>query len=454
MSYLLQPIAVTDAGQTQSSTTASSIPARPVARPRLLGLALVLDCGHLDTGGELFVLDRVSRVVLGRGDRRAMERTHDTGRWTLTDPKLSSTHAVVQVEGGSVLVEDQGSRNGIFIRDQRVDRARVLPGESFRAGDSFFLLVDDVEPVRPSDRPLLPTFHGAFARELDRLQKLAVSPLPLLLMGETGSGKEVLAQAIHARSGRPGAFLPVNCGAIPDGLVEAHFFGHDRGAFSGAVRDEPGLVRRAAGGTLFLDEIGDLPLSAQAALLRVLQGGEVTSVGSSRPERVDVRVLAATHRDLESMVKAGQFRADLYARLAGFVARTPPLRERRADLGLLIASFIADGRLPPIRMEREAAARLLDYDWPYNVRELLQAMQAAAALAGGEPVRASHLPETVRAGTAPRPGQDLSPEDRALRDELIRRMRERNGNITQVARDMGKARQQIQRWIRRFDLPR
>ncbi len=445
---------MSEPGQTRGSTTEGSAPSRQAAPPRLLGLALVLECNRLEAGGELLPLDRVSRVEIGRGGRREILRNGAQVRWSVADPKLSSGHADLAVEGGAVTVEDKGSKNGTFVATGRVTRARIVAGQTFRAGDCFFALLDDIEPPRSGRKLPIATFYGAFARELDRLEKLAASPLPLLLIGETGTGKEVLAQALHARSGRPGPFVPVNCGALPDGLVEAQLFGHERGAFSGAVRDELGLVRRAAGGTLFLDEIGDLPLEAQAALLRVLQGGEVTAVGSSRPERVDVRVLAATHRDLGRMVQKGEFRADLYARLAGFVARVPPLRERIADLGLLVASWIADGRLSAMRLDREAAQRLLEYRWPYNVRELLQALQASSALAAGDVVRASHLPDAIRTGAAMAHKAELSAEDAALRDELARRMQERNGNVTQVARDMGKARQQIQRWIRRFGLTR
>src|SRR5262249_4252107 len=161
--------------------------------------------------------------------------------------------------------------------------------------------------------------------------------LSILLLGETGTGKEVLARSLHALSQRPGPFIAVNCGAIPENLVEGQLFGHVRGAFSGALKDEPGLVRAAQGGTLLLDEIGDLPASSQAALLRVLQESEVRPVGSTQTVKVDVRIIAATHRPLESLIKGNAFRHDLYARLAGFRFELAPLRKRKVDLGLLIA---------------------------------------------------------------------------------------------------------------------
>ncbi len=248
-------------------------------------------------------------------------------------------------------------------------------------GNSFFTAIEDAAPDKTGREAALafPTFSGPFARTLDRLDRLAASSLSLLLLGETGTGKEVIARAVHARSGRPGPFIAVNCGALPKELVESSLFGHVRGSFSGAVRDEVGFVRAANAGTLFLDEVGDLPLAAQSALLRVLQESEVNPIGSNQPVRVDVRILAATNRPLDRMIEESVFRGDLYARLAGFIAKLPPLRERKADLGQLAAAWIADGRLPEVRFRREAIERLLEHEWPFNVRELLQALQARCA---------------------------------------------------------------------------
>src|SRR5439155_8887584 len=173
------------------------------------------------------------------------------------------------------------------------------------------------------------------AREFERLQLVADSSVPVLLRGESGTGKEVLAAAIHKLSGRPGAFQAVNCGAIPPNLVESELFGHRRGAFSGAVTDHPGMVRGADRGTLLLDEVGDLTLAAQAALLRVLERHEVLPVGGNKAVRVDLRVVAATNRNLDELVAEGRFRADLLARLSGYVCVLPELRDRQEDFSLL-----------------------------------------------------------------------------------------------------------------------
>jgi transcriptional regulator with GAF, ATPase, and Fis domain len=277
----------------------------------------------------------------------------------------------------------------------------------------------------------------------------------MLVEGESGTGKEVIARAIHTRSGRPGAFVPVNCGALPENLVESELFGYKKGAFSGAQADHPGLVKSADGGTLFLDEIGDLPSSSQAALLRVLQEREVMPVGGTRAVPIDLRVVAATHRDLDDMVADQSFRHDLFARLAGFRIQVPPLAERRGDLGLLIGAlytriFAADHP----GFDIDAARLLLRYPWPLNVRELEQALATAQVLAGTQLVRAEHLPDTVRSGRppgAPRP-VILSELDQKVRDQVVAALREHQGNVSAVARALDKDRKQIQRWIKRFGL--
>jgi transcriptional regulator with PAS, ATPase and Fis domain len=305
--------------------------------------------------------------------------------------------------------------------------------------------------VEPGLGTLMPTWQA----ELNRIRQIAGSEIPMLIEGESGTGKEVIARAIHGLSGRGGAFVPVNCGALPENLVESELFGYKKGAFSGADKDSPGLVKAADGGTLFLDEIGDLPASSQAALLRVLQEREVMPVGGTKAVPVDLRVVAATHRDLDDMVAEQQFRHDLFARLAGFRIQVPPLAERRGDLGILIGAL--HQRMFPAEhpgFDIEAARLLLRYPWPLNVRELEQALATAQVLAGTELVKAEHLPDTVRSGRppgAPRPVV-LSEIDQKVRDQVVAALREHQGNVSAVARALDKDRKQIQRWIKRFGL--
>ena len=293
---------------------------------------------------------------------------------------------------------------------------------------------------------------------------MARSPVSVVLRGETGTGKEVIARAVHTLSRRPGDFVAMNCGALPDHLVESELFGHKKGAFSGATEDRPGLVRAAHQWTLFLDEIGDLPAPSQAAFLRVLQEREVVPVGATRPVRVDLRLVAATHRDLDALVAEGRFRADLWARIAGFTFTLPPLRQRREDLGMLIATLvhrITSGAAERVSFSSEAARALFHHAWPQNVRELEKCLGAAVVLARGERIELEHLPETVRAvptaqahsesteGVDDRP---LTVEEQRHRDELQELLAKHAGNISAVARALGKARMQVHRWIKRYRL--
>ena len=360
------------------------------------------------------------------------------------------------------MLEDLGSSNGTFLggpgAGEPVTQAALACDEPLRVGHTVLALLRDGGPILERARlgPPWPfaTLSAPFARELGRLERIAASTLPLLLLGETGTGKEVLARAVHERSGRPGPFVAVNCGALPANLVEAHLFGHLRGAFSGAVRDEPGFVRGAHDGTLFLDEIGDLPPLAQASLLRVLQEGEVTPVGAFRPVKVDARVVSATHHPLLERVASGAFRSDLLARLAGFSFQVPPLRQRRLDVGELLASFCrAGGAVRELRLD--AALTLLAHEYPMNVRQLQQAITAAALLADDGVVRLADLPASFAEPDAAAPldaAGALDDADAALRDEIAERLRANGNNLTHVAREMGKARQQVQRWGKRFGL--
>ncbi|MBY0278284.1 sigma 54-interacting transcriptional regulator, partial [Candidatus Binatia bacterium] len=240
-------------------------------------------------------------------------------------------------------------------------------------------------------------------REVVRLMEHAASSqLTVLLQGETGTGKELVARGIHDASRRAEQpFIAINCGALTETLLESELFGHRRGAFTGAVADRAGLFEAAAGGTILLDEIGEMPLAMQVKLLRVLQESEFLRVGETRPRKVDVRVIAATNRDLDAEVKRGGFRADLYYRLAAFPIRLPPLRERRDDIPALAAALLAtiSSRLGrgPVGIEPGALDLLVRFDWPGNVRELENEIARAVALLGAATrIRGEHLSEKIR----------------------------------------------------------
>jgi transcriptional regulator with GAF, ATPase, and Fis domain len=279
----------------------------------------------------------------------------------------------------------------------------------------------------------------------------------------------VAAQAVHALSGRSGAFVAVNCGALPETLVESQLFGHRKGAFSGATEDRPGLVRSAHRGTLFLDEIGDLPLDSQAALLRVLQERQVMPIGATQPVEVDLRLCAATHRPLERLVAQGKFREDLLARLMGYTVQLPSLRERREDLGLITGALlrrVAGERAERVTFAKDAARAIFRHGWPLNIRELEKCLAAAVVLAGDGPIQRDHLPAQLAttATTTSEPKSEpslegsnsgiraLSSDDADKRARLVALLTEHGGNISAVARALGKDRVQIRRWLQRFQL--
>lgn len=318
------------------------------------------------------------------------------------------------------------------------------------------------QPESPSgpegERSLLgssPAMH-ALRRQI---AKLARSEGRVLIVGETGTGKELVAHALHEQSSRRAKpFVPVNCAAIPEGLIESELFGHERGAFTGAVAAASGLVQAAEGGTLVLDEVGELPLAAQARLLRLVQEGEVRRVGSNRTLRVDVRLLAATHRDLRAMVDAGEFREDLYFRLRVLELTVPPLRERGEDVLELCERFVqrhAKQRgLAPMQLSDRAKAALRAHSWPGNVRELQHAVERAVTLHEGGEIG----PELLGLDRVERSAGALSAPDRgsSLEDYFRRFVLEHQADLseTELAKRLGISRKSLWERRQRFGIPR
>jgi two-component system, NtrC family, response regulator HydG len=308
-------------------------------------------------------------------------------------------------------------------------------------------------------------FHGMVGRSAGMLElfslirRIAPHFTTALIIGETGSGKELVARALHALSKRRDrAFVTVNCSAIVETLFESELFGHVRGAFTGATDTKPGLFERANGGTIFLDEIGELPLGMQAKLLRVLEQGEITKVGSSDPSRLDVRVIAATNRSLEREVTQGRFRADLFYRLNVVSLRVPSLRERREDIPLLMRAFLDECTKQFGKPFRGASVRaeqaLMQYDWPGNVRELRNAVERACMLAEGEflddfDVLLRQGPVAPVAAASPGPIRPIADLER---DEIVRALEETRGNKNQAARRLGISRRALYRRLEKFGL--
>ncbi len=463
------------------STLPRTIDAPDLTR-RVPVLYVVMNARDPETPAARHSLEGVSRVSVGRGAVGSSKRTHVAGETrldiTVPDARVSAKHLELSLALGRWTAEDASSRNGTFVNGEAARRAVLVDGDIIEIGDTFLqfaaaaALADDPadECVSAQGRPGMATLLPDLARVFERLPLVARSDESVLVRGASGTGKELIARAVHELSGRSGTFVAVNCGALPETMVEAELFGHRRGAFSGAAGERAGLVRSASGGTLFLDEIGDLRLASQAALLRVLQEKQVRPIGSDAPVAVDLRVVCATHRPLDELVASGDFRGDLLARLRGFVIELPSLRARRADLGLLVATLLrrhqGAGKLPSL--SGAAARALFAHEWTYNVRELEKALSTALTLAGTEPIRVEHLPAALH-GPSPSPskppsdistidddrspsssGNDSAGEPR--RGRLIRLLREYQGNVAAVARVMGKGRTQIHRWLERFGI--
>lgn len=400
----------------------------------------------------------IDRVAVSRGERsvtfgdRALELS-------LPDRWMSSNHAVLERQRGHWVIEDQGAKNGIRIDGERQQRAILLDGAVIELGHTFLVFREGLLVLDERDEPLgagpgLSTLVPGLERMFREVAAVAASKTSVVIRGETGTGKELTARAVHELSGRTGAFTPVNCGALAANLIESELFGYRAGAFSGADKDRAGLVAASDGGTLFLDEIGELVPQAQAALLRVLEEGQVRPVGATAATEVDLRVVVATHRDLAAAVDAGDFRRDLLARLRGAEVVLPPLRERREDIGLIIGTLLERRDAIETAFTRDAMHALLGYGWPDNVRELAKCLDRALALAGGSEIRRAHLPAEVceapsRAGDAV---VELSEQDAERRDRLEALLTEHAGNVSAVSREMGRARSQIQRWMKRYGL--
>jgi DNA-binding NtrC family response regulator len=438
----------------------------PDAGAREGDMVYVTLCGDQPLAGGVAVeVTDGQVVVIARGPALAVDRRSGEGEvWLrLPDARVSERHAVVEHRGDELRFEDLGSLNGSFLGGEPIRSAAIADGQTIVVGRTVLLFRRGVE--RPATgnafdvagAPELRTLSPETARVHAILARAASSPVAVFLRGETGVGKEIAARALHALSGRAGPFVAVNCGALPENLVESELFGYRRGAFSGATQDRAGVIAAAAGGTLLLDEIGELPAAAQVKLLRAVQEREVVPLGGARGEsvRVDFRLVCATHADLDTLVARGRFRADLLARIRGLDVELPALRARRMDLGILIAALLTrhgGADAASYRFDRRCAQALVEHDYPLNVRELEQALLALLALAGPDRLfRREALAETAigrgARTTAPSPRDG----DR-VRADLLEQLARHQGNISAVARAMRCTRMQVHRWLKRWQI--
>jgi DNA-binding NtrC family response regulator len=372
-------------------------------------------------------------------------------RVVIADERISRMHAAVVNDGRDARIADCDSSNGLFVDGRRVADAVLETGSVVRLGDTLLVAMRGTPGSRDDQTGLGMVGQSPLVVAMrEVIRRVARSALPVLITGETGTGKEVVAAAVHRESGRGGAFVPLNCAALPASLVESMLFGHRKGAFTGATVDQEGAFTRADGGTLFLDEVGELTLEAQPKLLRVLEDGEVAPVGTSRSTRVDARVVTATNVPLEDAVGAGRFRQDLHARLAGVQIQTPPLRDRLEDVPALFAHF-----LPPGARDRPASAdfmeALLLHPWPQNVRELAKTAERLSVMHPSSPRwELAMLDEPLR-----RRVRERTPDLEAAthlagpptREELLELLARFDGNVSLLAKHVGRNRKQVYRWM-------
>lgn len=400
-----------------------------------------------------------SDLVLGRSpDARVTNLFHST---------ISREHAAVQVAVGGVLcLKDLGSRNGTRVDGRASELPIPLDAQSVvRLGDVLAVVDDTSDPPLGED-PVLFGVSPSMASARELLARAAPDPAPILIVGETGTGKERVASEVHRLSVRSGPYLTLNCAELSPHLIESQLFGHERGAFTGATAPAQGLFRAAQHGTLFLDEIGELPLELQPKLLRVLQENEVRTVGGVRAERIDVRVVAATNRDLSAHVEQGTFRRDLYARLALWELRLPPLRERRQDILAWVRRLTTRygqerGQRLELELLPDAAERVLLHTWPDNLRGLQRLVHRVASLVPsariGTSALLSVLPE-LRQREPPRSvaaaHSTPTPAGRPTREEFLTVYEANKRSVRATAKHFGKERRQIYRWLDAFGIAR
>lgn len=362
---------------TESRVDDPGVERRPSFSVQTTRLTLLLTTGPC--AGERFHLAQGTTMIIGAAG----------ADWNIDDKTVSRQHVQVTWQGQSLRVQDMGSKNGSYYGRAQFSQIALRLGDEFAIGATTIKLLPDENPVVQPP----PTTGGSgrmigstdpMRRLYGMIDKVAPSDAPVVLEGETGVGKELVARELHERSKRTAKpFVVFDCGAVPVDLLESLLFGHVRGAFTGAIKDQEGVFAAADGGTLFLDEIGELPVAMQPALLRVLDQGVVRAVGATTYQKVDVRVISATHRDLGAMIGAGQFREDLYYRLAVVRLTVPPLRARSEDVPALVEHFL-QARSSTLRVRDEDMETLRKYPWPGNVRQLRNVVERGVIMSSDD----------------------------------------------------------------------
>jgi sigma-54 dependent transcriptional regulator, acetoin dehydrogenase operon transcriptional activator AcoR len=393
------------------------------------------------------ILDR-ALIRIGRGSEADVE---------LESGGVSRIHAEIYRQGSIYALRDTGSTNGSYVNGRRVEHAALSPGDVLRLGDMLGVVARVDAQLAREERDFIELAPGllfgpGLHAQLAEVRQVAASALPVVVVGETGTGKDCMARAVHLLSGRKGAFHAVNCAALPVGLAEAELFGHRKGAFTGAEQSGLGHLRAADKGTLFLDEFAELSLPIQAKLLRALQDGSVMPLGETRAVQVDVRVVAASQTPMAELVAEKRVRADLAARLNGITLDIPALSERRADIAILFDYFLRQlsGGRPP-SLEPRLLERLLLWDWPGNVRELELVTRKLLVIHGHESLlKANFLPKELQGEPERQALPAATGKDRAEHDlqRFTRYLKEYAGNVARAAAAAGISRQRAYRLLK------
>ncbi|HTV23469.1 MAG TPA: sigma 54-interacting transcriptional regulator [Polyangiaceae bacterium] len=361
-------------------------------------------------------------------------------------PGVSRQHAEIALEDDGFVLRDLGSTNGTYLNAQSITQAVLEPGALLRIGNWVGLFERGPSRMGAALSELAPGLWGGpeLAAVMDPARRAAATDLPIVIVGETGTGKEVAARAIHGWSGRSGPFSAINCAALPEQLVEGELFGYRRGAFTGAERNHPGYFRSAQRGTLLLDEVIDLGLATQAKLLRVLQERELVPLGESVPVPIDVRIVVAAQMPLSAAVAAGRFREDLAMRLSGLELPLPPLRARVGDIPALFLRFLGRDANAAVRaVEGKLIESLCSYPWSGNVRQLELLARRLIALHAAEPVLLrSHLPAEMQTRPAPTPSAPPGEETQRDREltQLAALLEKHQGNMSRACTEMNISR--------------
>jgi DNA-binding NtrC family response regulator len=442
---------------------------------------------HYEDGRPTSIHLRKCKLVLAEGPRPREwtfgDSTVSIGAMedndlVLHDETVSRYHCRIVQEGSSYVLVDLASTNGTFINRVRIKEGYLKPGCTIGMGQTElkFLTADEKVEIVPSRKDHCGDIIGKHPRMREIysiIEKISPTTTTVVIEGETGTGKEVVAQTIHKLSARAaGPLMVFDCGAVPQNLLESELFGHEKGSFTGAIMTRQGIFEMSHGGSLFLDELGELSFDLQPKLLRALEQREIRRVGSNKPIKVDVRVIAATNRNLEEEVRAGRFRQDLFYRLSVVRLFLPPLRDRVEDIPLLVKQFLrtasyargADGAPRVTGISREALDLLCAYSWPGNVRELVNVTERACSFCESDTIQVHDLPEQIRDAPTAGATRDLPTGEYTFkeakerwvssfeRDYIVNLLRKNGGNISHAAREADIDRKYFRKLMRKYGI--